>query len=159
MINNRELNMEQIDNVTYKICMLKTYLKNNGCRITSQRMRLCRYLLTLKGHLTILEIYEKIKKYDLTASISTIYRTTALLCKAQILRQVQFGDGIIRYEQALLQNHYHLICEKCGKVLEIEEKNILSPQVLSSCCPGCKINYKQVNLFGICPNCLTTTKP
>ena len=71
--------MEQIDNVNYKICMLKTYLKNNGCRITSQRMRLCHYLLTLKGHLTILEIYEKIKKKGIQKNVKRKYQDKAYL--------------------------------------------------------------------------------
>lgn len=122
-------------------------------------MRLCSHFFKREGHVTVSEISGEIKGYDPAAPISTVYRTTALLCEAKMLRQVQFGDGITRYEQIPLRNHYHLICERCGKILETEEGDLEPPQTPSSCCHGYKITYRQVNLFGICPDCLSVGRP
>lgn len=47
------------------------------------------------------------------------YRTMKLLCEAGLAKEVSFRRGVVRYEQASDWHHDHLICECCGKSIEV----------------------------------------
>lgn len=74
------------------------------------------------------EIQNKCKLFNR----ATIYRTLNTLKEEQIIRLVEIGDGIIRYE-SVVDHHHHLICLKCKSVQRVdlpeeEEKRLVAIQ-------------------------------
>lgn len=104
---------------------LMVLIKEKGYRLTTQR----RYILDAimenhSEHLSIEELYTEVKKRCPEIGIATIYRTVQILEETGVLAKQNFADGCSRYElvdQSERHNHHHLVCIKCGKVIEIKD--------------------------------------
>jgi Fe2+ or Zn2+ uptake regulation protein len=71
-----------------------------------------------KDHLlTISEIHKKIPEVD----YSTVFRNIEQLLEEGAIKKVLINKKITGYEK-LDDNHYHFVCNKCGKVEPIREK-------------------------------------
>ena len=70
------------------------------------------------------EVFIEVKKLCPEIGLATVYRTILLLEEIQVLQKHNFDDGRNRYELTNRQgdhHHHHLICNRCGKVIEVEE--------------------------------------
>lgn len=102
----------------------KDKLKENSLKLTPQRRSILDSILENEGnHLSIEEIYKIVKKRCPEIGLATIYRTMQMFDEIGLVYKHNFDDGRSRYELNLNENHqhHHLICTKCGKVLEVEE--------------------------------------
>lgn len=100
-------------------------------------------------HLTAEELYEKIKKTYPDFSRATMYRNLAYFCESGVLDKVSIKNNIDRYELSM-GRHYHLVCEKCGKVENIFLPNPLeTPKQLM----GYDVDYHELTFYGTCPKC------
>lgn len=106
------------------IHVFRTFLKNKGLRNTPQRQRIMEVFFTESGHLTTEEVYDRVRREDPSLGQATVYRTMKLLCEAGLAREVRFGDGLARYEHAGDAHHDHLICESCGRNIEVVDPQI-----------------------------------
>lgn len=95
-----------------------------------------------------------LEEFKVPANKTTIYRELYTLLDQKVLREVDFGDGIKRYELSGDTHHHHLVCSKCKKVedidlktdLKIEEKQIEKEKDF-------KIDFHSLEFFGFCKNC------
>ena len=79
------------------------------------------------------------------------YRTLKVLVEAGLAHARDFGDGQTRYEVAS-DHHDHLICSKCGLVLEFEDDEIeVLQEKVAQRLGGFKIVQHRLELFGLCP--------
>lgn len=96
-------------------------------RLTPQRRLVLEIFLENKEkHLSAEEVYQLSREKEEEIGLATIYRTLDLLEELGLLSKINFGDGRSRYELAqddlnTAHNHHHLICLKCGRILEVEE--------------------------------------
>ena len=104
--------------------IFRSFLKNKGLRNTPQRQQIMEVFFNESGHLTTEEIYDRVRKEDPSLGQATVYRTMKLLCEAGLAREVRFGDGLARYEHAADAHHDHLICENCGRNIEVVDSQI-----------------------------------
>jgi len=93
------------------------FLRAAGKSITPQRKLLLR-IIDRNAHLDASEIYHLAKEQDPKISLSTVYRTLTLLKDLGLVRSNGLGEDHHHYE-ILLEKHYHLVCLRCGKVVEI----------------------------------------
>ena len=93
------------------------FLRAAGKRITPERKLLLR-IISENAHLDASEIYQLAKKEDSKISLSTVYRTVRLLEELGLVEASELGEDHYHYE-VRLEEHYHLICLDCGKVVEI----------------------------------------
>ncbi|MFZ7133865.1 MAG: Fur family transcriptional regulator [Eubacteriales bacterium] len=132
-------------------------LKNKGYKLTPQR----RYILDVvlqydHHHLNIDEIYTEVKKSYPDIGIATIYRTVQLFEEIGLLSKQYFDDGCYRYELAegtKGHNHHHLICNRCGNVIEIQDNyfQVLEHHIEKE--KKFKITNHNVTFYGLCQNC------
>jgi len=104
--------------------VLKEKLKEKGFKLTPQRKSIIDVIVANQGkHLSAEEIYELVKSTNPNIGLATIYRTMQLLDDIGVIYKNDFDDGRSRYElyQDEDHQHHHLICIKCGKVVEVEE--------------------------------------
>lgn len=103
--------------------MLK--VKAKGYKLTPQRRATLDVILQNKEkHLSAEEVFLEVKKLCPEIGLATVYRTILLLEEIQILQRHNFNDGRNRYELTNPEedhHHHHLICNRCGKVIEVEE--------------------------------------
>lgn len=86
------------------------------------------------------------------AHLATVYRTLELLVKATILTRVDFQEGKFRYEY-VKDHHHHAVCDRCGRVAEIQDKNLENLMDNINVENGFSITRHALELFGICQGC------
>ncbi len=134
------------------------YMSQNGLKNTAQRTLIVEVFMTSKGHLSVEQVYDAVKKIDPSVGQATVYRSMKLLCEADLAHEVQFGDGISRYEPQNKEHHDHLICERCGKTVEIMNKKIEKLQENIAEKHGFTPTTHVLCLYGICAECTKKSK-
>ena len=133
--------------------LFRTFLRGKGLRMTPQRERIMDIFLREAGHMTTEELYARIRQKDPSLGQATVYRTVKLLCEAGVAREVRFGDGVARYEQRGEAHHDHLICERCGKNIEVMDPEIERLQEALAREHGFTPTFHRLYLYGVCKEC------
>src|SRR5665811_1994705 len=78
--------------------VLEKHLAALGLKQTGQRRAILQTFIETRDHLSTEELYGLVKKRDSRVGIATVYRTLKLLTQCGLASEVQFNDGIVRYE-------------------------------------------------------------
>ncbi|MDA3886325.1 MAG: transcriptional repressor [Candidatus Delongbacteria bacterium] len=139
--------------------ILKRYLQKMRLRNSDSRDQLLKFLCLdkngLNPHFEAEEIYFELKKQNYQISRASVFRNLTLFTDAYILRKSKFGENHFHYELCNDQSyfHHHLICKKCGKVVEFK-----STQIKKHATKAAKSNnfYNieyRFEIFGVCKDC------
>ena len=128
-------------------------LREQGFRITPQRLAILEILSVSDGHPNVEQIYEQVIKDFPTTSLATIYKTINVLKSLGEVLELGFADMGARYDGARPCPHPHAICTKCGRIKDPENivTDDLSLRISEE--TGYKITRHQLDFFGICPDC------
>lgn len=130
------------------------YLYEQGLRLTGQREMIARIFFENKGHISAEELHLHVRRVSPTVGYATVYRTLKLLSAAGLAMGRSFGDGFARYEsQAQTGHHDHLICKRCGRIVEFENRQIEELQKTVAHKHGFQITDHRLELYGICGSC------
>ena len=103
----------------------KTYLRSKGLKFTPQRRLILGKVFTTHDHFEADDLVMAFRREGKRLSRASIYRTLPLLVRSGLIREVQFGENHAHYEHTLGHEHHdHLICVRCGKVVEFCEESI-----------------------------------
>jgi Fur family ferric uptake transcriptional regulator len=134
-------------------------LREEGCRLTPQRLMILSIISDSTGHVTAEAIHERVKEQYPFVDISTVYRTLHLLRKLGLVTEADLGDGVVSYELAELGPHHHLVCRRCGATTKLDDSS-LKPLVRSLRSRyGFVASLEHVAIFGLCANCAKTERP
>lgn len=101
------------------------YLKDNAHRITNERFLILDAALNIEGHFDADALYLKLKNDYINVSRATVYKTLELMSECNILYKHNFKGDRTRYETKYgRNNHYHIICVSCKRILEFENPDI-----------------------------------
>ena len=91
---------------------------------------------------------------------ATVYRTVRLLRESGLAAERHFHDGEARFENVEEQHHHdHLICERCGRIVEFANDEIEALQERVAHELGFVISRHKMELYGICGACRTGRGP
>jgi Fur family transcriptional regulator, ferric uptake regulator len=127
----------------------RSYLQSQGLNTTQQRDAIVDQFLRSKDHISIDELLAKVRKRNRRIGYATVYRTLKLLVDSGLANKRQFGDGQARYEVAGA-HHDHLICTKCGLILEFEDDEIERLQERVANRMGFVVTRHRHELYGLC---------
>ena len=130
---------------------LARYLEEHNLKQTKQREAILEVFLSVTGHITGEEIYRKVREAHPGIGYTTVYRTMKLLCEAGLAHEHNF-DGTARYEIAH-EHHDHLVCTRCGKIVEFECQKIESAQDRIAADYGFLVLRHRHELYGHCADC------
>ncbi len=128
-------------------------LKDKGCRLTPQRLAMLKILAKSEGHPSIEQIYEQIKINFPTTSLATIYKTMRLLKDMGEVLELTLTSVGTRYDGNRPYPHPHIICTRCGRILDPEFEGLAAVSAEMARQTGYKITHHQLNFFGLCPKC------
>jgi Fur family ferric uptake transcriptional regulator len=131
---------------------LVRYLGEHGLKQTKQREAILDVFLSAGGHLTSEEVFRAVRELHSNIGYTTVYRTMKLLCEAGLASEHHFDDGITRYEIEH-EHHDHLVCVKCGKIIEFECEAIEVSQNDIAERYGFRILRHRHELYGHCASC------
>jgi Fur family ferric uptake transcriptional regulator len=134
--------------------LFEDYLLSKNLRLTTQRSLVLDIFLKSEGHLTTEEMYNLVNKKDSSVGHTTVYRTLKLLAECNIAREVDFGDGFLRYEHEFGHDHHdHLICKSCNKSIEVVDHKLEKLQERMALKHGFKVTGHRMDIFGLCREC------
>jgi len=131
----------------------KSYLREQRLKSTAQRDVIVEVFLEGSGHASVEELYGRVRKRNPRIGYATVYRTMKLLTECGIADERHFRNGEARYEIAEKEHHDHLICERCGKIVEFEEDRIEALQEEAARKLGFELRGHKMELYGICGDC------
>ena len=107
-----------------KDAVLNRYMAQHGLKSTRQRSLIIDTFFSVGGHLSVEELWSKVREQDAKVSVATVYRTMKLLNDCGLAHARNFGDGQTRYEAAAGREHHdHLICTRCGADRRVRERS------------------------------------
>jgi Fe2+ or Zn2+ uptake regulation protein len=129
-----------------------SWLREQGYRLTPQRLAILEVLRNAHGHLSPTEIYHQVAQDIPGLTEATVYRTLNFLAEQGLVLVAHLGRGQLVYEFAE-HDHHHLICRQCGDMREIDHQELkeLYKQFLKN--TGYQINTIHATFFGLCPDC------
>jgi len=96
-------------------------LREMGYRVTPQRSMILDVLHRAEKHITPEEIHQQVAAQYPEVNKSTVYRTLELLKKLDLVDETDLGGNKLYYHHAEHGHHHHLICQECGRAIEIDE--------------------------------------
>lgn len=125
-------------------------LQERGYRVTQVRSTMIEIFVKHHAPLSAEELLKLIPDTHKT----TVYRELAFLEEQNLVKKIEFGDGIRRYELTELEHHHHLVCVSCKKVTDIHlEGDLDAEEKKISRKTGFKILNHSLEFFGMCPKC------
>ena len=97
--------------------------REKGFKVTSQRLAICKFILSRKDHPTAEHIYQKLRDEYPTISLGTIYKTLHLLKELGLIQELGFNEGSVRYDPDM-ELHINMVCSKCGKISDYKAENV-----------------------------------
>ncbi len=130
------------------------FLKQHGFKWTPERKRVFQEVSTMEGHFEAEELTYRLRKKGSRISKATVYRTLPLLVKAGFIKEVIHGEKHHHYEHNHKENqHDHLICLKCGKIVEFGEASLR--EIEEKICEKHQFRPEKIviEIFGYCKKC------
>lgn len=128
-------------------------LRENGYRITPQRSLILDVLHSAQKHITPEDIYRQVSAQFPEVNKSTIYRTLDVLKRLNLVDEADLGGNKLYYHHADHGHHHHLLCNRCGKTIEIDESTLAPLDVLLRKKHGFVPDIRHLAIFGHCADC------
>jgi Fur family ferric uptake transcriptional regulator len=132
----------------------REFLGENGLKYTSQRRVIASVFFESGAHLSLAELHALAKQQRAHIGFATVYRTMKLMAESGLAHEHKFAEGHVRYEPAG-DHHDHLICVRCGKIVEYEDPRIEDLQDELAAAHGFRVVGHRHEIYGDClkPNC------
>jgi len=125
-----------------------------GLRRTPQREAILTEFLRWERHCSAEELYDALRRKGQRVGSSTVYRTLRLLAECGLAREVEFDDGITRFEHLYQHDHHdHLVCLKCGSLIEFSSPTIERIQAQVAAEHGFEPKRHKMEIYGLCHHC------
>ncbi len=134
--------------------IFRDYLRQKGLKFTPERQLVLKYVFEIHQHFEAEDLLLKIRQKGDRVSKGTIYRTLPLLVECNLIRPVEFVDHHLHYEHVYGHKHHeHLICLKCGKVIEFYDE-MLEDEIKKVCTNNkFMLNGHKIEATGYCEKC------
>jgi Fur family ferric uptake transcriptional regulator len=139
---------------SFRQCQLQRGLKHS-----SKREAIAAYFLKADRHFTVEQLYTEMKHTYPHIGYSTVYRTLKLLTDCGIATVHHFDEDEARFEPThRKQHHDHLVCERCGRIIEFTHEHIEQFQKEVERKHGFAVRSRELQLYGICNKCRKKSK-
>jgi Fur family ferric uptake transcriptional regulator len=131
-------------------------LRSTGLQVTAQRLAVLRAVDRL-SHGTADEVADAARDEIGAISRQAVYDSLGVLVDKGVLRRIQPARSPARYEHGTSDNHHHLVCRGCGKIVDVECGRGSAPCLTAADDHGFEIDEAEVIYWGRCPVCQATT--
>ncbi len=130
-------------------------MRENGHKITPQRLAIVRILARSDGHPSAENIHEQIREDFPTMSLSTVYKNILLIKSLGEVLELGFPDGSNRYDGNRPAPHPHVVCIKCKRIVDPDLDSLDEMKKEVALETNFKILNHRLDFFGICSSCQT----
>ena len=128
-------------------------LRQRGIQVTAQRLAVLR-TVTGQPHITADSVAEIVRAEIGAISLQSVYDALGLLVAEGLVRRIQPAGSPARFEGRVGDNHHHLICRICGRLVDVDCAVGAAPCLTAADGSGYEIDEAEVAYWGRCPDCL-----
>ncbi|MEA2104131.1 MAG: transcriptional repressor [Candidatus Cloacimonadota bacterium] len=133
---------------------LKVYMGKHNMLWSVERQTIAEKVSASNNHFTADNLYIDLKQSGKDISRATVYRTLEILEKSGLVSKIQLKSGKHLYENIIGYSHHdHMICEKCGKIIEFYSEEIEKIQKKICTDNNFKMTGHTMRICGICSEC------
>ena len=132
-------------------------LRQRGIQVTAQRLAVLR-AVSAQPHATADAVAEVVRAEIGAISLQSVYDALGVLVAEGLLRRIQPAGSPARFEDRVGDNHHHLICRVCGRVVDVECAVGSAPCLAAADDRGYEIDEAEVAYWGRCPDCLAQAR-
>jgi len=132
------------------------YLRQKNLKVTQERLDIVREVFSTDTHFEAADLVIRLRQQGKRVSPATVYRTLPLLIDSGLLRQSFLSSGRQTYYEHTLgpKGHEHMICVRCGKVIEFTSAPLEEALRQIAKEHGFRSERRRIELFGVCSDCL-----
>jgi Fe2+ or Zn2+ uptake regulation protein len=134
----------------------KAMLRRHGLHVTAQRLAVLR-AVSERPHSTADDIYNIVRAELGAISRQAVYDALTALTDKGLLRRIQPAGSPARYENRVGDNHHHLICRVCNRMVDVDCAVGDTPCLMAADSFGYEIDEAEVIYWGRCPDCVAGT--
>ena len=128
-------------------------LRQHGLQVTAQRLAVLR-AASSRPHSTADDIVKVVRVEIGAISRQAVYDALAVLGDKGLLRRIQPAGSAARYEDRVGDNHHHLICRTCGRMVDVDCAVGDTPCLTPAEDSGYEVDEAEVVYWGRCPECV-----
>jgi len=132
-------------------------LRERGIQVTAQRLAVLRAVAG-HPHITADALAEIVRNEIGAISLQSVYDALGLLVSERLIRRIQPSGSPARFEDRVGDNHHHLICRACGRVVDIDCAVGTAPCLTPLDDRGYQVDEAEVAYWGRCPDCLEQSR-
>jgi len=125
--------------------------------VTAQRLAVLR-AVSSQPHVTADAVAEAVRAEIGAISLQSVYDALAILVTEGLLRRIQPSGSPARFEDRVGDNHHHLICRICGRVVDVDCATGSAPCLTAADDSGYEIDEAEVAYWGRCPDCVAQSQ-
>lgn len=131
------------------------FLRERKLKLTGERMSILTAIFNRGAHFDAESLHAELRETGADISRATVYRTLDLLVQCGLVRKQSLGATHANYEAAQDEHHDHLVCIRCGQVLEFYRPDLEKLQ--DSICSERDFQpfHHSLQIFGLCSKCKT----
>jgi Fe2+ or Zn2+ uptake regulation protein len=92
-------------------------------------------------------------------SHQAVYDVLRILTDRGLVRRIQPQGSVARYEARVGDNHHHLVCRSCGRIVDVDCTTGAAPCLIPSDDAGFAIDEAEIVFWGRCPSCAAGQPP
>lgn len=128
-------------------------LRKHGYRLTPQREMIVEAIAHAGRHVTAEEVLVQVRSRAKAVNVATVYRTLDLLVELGLASRADLGGGHVTYASVRHGPHCHLVCRRCGKVIEAEYDAVAPLAERFRACYGFAVDLGHIVIPGLCTDC------
>jgi Fur family ferric uptake transcriptional regulator len=132
---------------------IQSRLRRIQVRVTPQRVLVLDALLAGNGHITAEDILHRAIVSYPALNLATVYRTLDVLVAKGLVARADLGGNAAILELVGEAVHHHLICERCGAVMAVDDTLLQQTRMTILETTGFTVTQPHLALFGICRSC------
>ena len=132
-------------------------LRQRGIQVTAQRLAVLR-AVSSRPHVTADAVADAVRAEIGAISLQSVYDALGVLVAEGLLRRIQPSGSPARFEDRVGDNHHHLICRICGRVVDVDCAAGPAPCLTAADDRGYEIDEAEVAYWGRCPDCVAQSQ-
>jgi Fur family ferric uptake transcriptional regulator len=128
-------------------------LRERNLQVTPQRLAVLGELAA-SPHSTADELHRLVRARLGSVSRQAVYDALAALTNRGLLRRIEPAGSPARYEDRVGDNHHHLVCRACGRMVDVDCAVGEAPCLAPDDGAGYEIDEAEVIYWGRCRECV-----
>ncbi len=127
-----------------------------GYRLTEPRRAVAELIAAREGHFSAADLLDDARVRRLGIGRATVFRSLDLLTELGVLERLELPNGEHAYVPCEPVHHHHVVCSRCGRVTEIDDRGLTAAVEDIERATGWQVEGHRLELYGRCPRCRTS---